>query len=138
MLHSLQMPSRRMKADIDHAVVAGNRVWLLDSKCWVPGFYWSIGARQMKGFHEAPHAGRSTMAIATGAFQGYLGAGAIVEAPIIVVWSSSSTKPLTLWAWKPVAGKGVTGERFTATVGRLLQPTPADAAIVQALRRFVI
>lgn len=127
-----------MKAGIDHAVVAGNRVWLLDSTCWAPAFRRTAGVRQVNGRHGAPRAGRPTMVMATHAFQVYLGAKAIVEAPTVTVWPSSPAKPLTLWAWEPVARKGVAVERFTVAVGRLLRPTPADATIVRALRQFVI
>jgi hypothetical protein len=135
--NSLQVPSRTMTADIDHVVVAGNRVWLLDSKRWKPGFYWTCGSWHMRGLRKVPHAGRETMGIAARAVKGYLGPGAVVETPIVIVWPSRA-KPLLLWAWRSPVGKGMTGKRFAASVGEIFRPAPADPTIVQALRRLVV
>lgn len=39
-LHDLRIPLPGFKANIDHAVVSGKSVPLIDFKMWKPGFYW--------------------------------------------------------------------------------------------------
>ena len=136
-LHSLRVPARKMQADIDHVVVAGRRVWAIDSKCWVPGFYWSIGELAMRGLHPAPYAKRRTMVAAARVLQGYLGASAGVEVPVVVVWSSSKAHTARVWAWRPAEARPITGKRFAAVVGRIVKPAPADADVVEALVQLV-
>jgi hypothetical protein len=133
-LHSLRVPAQKMHADIDHVVVAGRRVWLLDSKCWAPGFYWSIGALSMRGLHPAPYAKRRTMSATARVVQGYLGTLASVEPPVVVVWPSSAD--LSVWAWRPLDARPITGNRFAAVVGRIIKPAPADPGVVEALAQL--
>lgn len=137
-LHSLRVPAAKMKADIDHVVVAGRRVWVFDSKCWAPGFYWSVGGLAMRGFSRAPYAKRRTMAAAVRVLQGYLGASAAVEVPIVVVWPSSEARRASVWAWKPTEARPITGERFAAVVGRIVKPAPADPGVVGALAQLLV
>ncbi len=39
-LHDLRIPGAR--ANLDHVVVSGADVWLLDTKVWRPGFYMTV------------------------------------------------------------------------------------------------
>ena len=137
-LHSLRVPAVKMQADIDHMVVAGRRVWVFDSKCWAPGFYWSVGGLSMRGLTRAPYAKRHTMAAAARVLQGYLGASAAVEEPVVVVWSSSNARKASVWAWQPADAKPIAGKRFAAVVGRIVKPAPADPGIVGALAQLLI
>lgn len=136
--HSLRVPARKMNTDIDHVVAAGRRVWVLDSKCWQPGFYWSAGPLAMRGLHRAPYAKRRSMAVAARVLQGYLGTSAAVEVPHVVAWPSSPSQHLSVWAWRPVDARPITGERFGAVARRIIKPAPADAGVVEALARLVI
>jgi len=135
-LHSLRVPAQKMHADIDHVVVAGRRVWLLDSKCWAPGFYWSIGALSMRALHTAPYAKRRTMLATARVVQGYLGALASVEPPIVVVWPSSDN--ISVWTWRPLDAKPITGNRLAAVAGRIIKPAPANPEVVEALAQLVL
>lgn len=111
-LHSLRLPGPKAHADIDHVVVSGRKVWLIDSKMWKPGIYWSFAGRHYRGLHEAPHAGKRTMPWAAKTVRAYLGPSAQVQVPIIVVWPSSRAGTLRLWAWRPTGAVGMTGQRF--------------------------
>lgn len=60
-LHGLSAPGMG-RGDIDHVVVrqaaTGPVVLILDSKCWAPGFYWSLAGRVYRGwtrFRPAEH-----------------------------------------------------------------------------------
>lgn len=136
-LHSLRLPDPKAHVDIDHVVVSGHKVFIIDSKVWKPGFYWSFGQKHYRGLHAAPHAGKRTMAWASQAVQRFLGPQAKVQVPIIVVWPSSVKKPLRLWAWRPPEAQGMSGRRFASDAARIVRPRPADPEIVAALRRLL-
>jgi len=41
-IHDVMLPSDRYKANIDHIVIAGKNVLIIDSKVWSPGFYATV------------------------------------------------------------------------------------------------
>jgi hypothetical protein len=49
-LHDLRIPGS--VANIDHLVVSGSRVWLVDAKNWAPGVYWRLFGLPMRGRHR--------------------------------------------------------------------------------------
>src|SRR3954453_8392557 len=51
-LHDLRIPIPGISANIDHVVVSGRRVLILDSKVWKPGIYWSLGGANRRGFER--------------------------------------------------------------------------------------
>lgn len=133
-LHSLRPPKGGM--DIDHVVVAGARVWVLDSKCWEPGFHWGRGGRHRVGLREKAHY-RTSAPRAARFLQSYLGRRTVVEEPVLVVWPSSKRKPLWLWAWKPDKVSRVSGRRLRRLLERSVPTTPADPWVVERLRRLL-
>lgn len=52
-LHDLHIPLPGITANVDHVVVSGRRVLLIDAKVWRPGTYWTI-AGHVDRRHE-PH-----------------------------------------------------------------------------------
>ncbi|OOP59265.1 hypothetical protein BMF89_21285 [Arthrobacter sp. SRS-W-1-2016] len=48
-LHDLRIPLPGFKANIDHAIVSGKSVLLIDSKMWKPGFYRQCSATAAAG-----------------------------------------------------------------------------------------
>ena len=134
-LHSLRLPDPKTHTDIDHVVVAGRRVWLIDSKCWKPGTldFWPAPLSQ-------PHAGASRQQADDGlgakAIQAYLGRTAPVETPLIVVCPSSRARTTRLGLWRPAGARSMTGQRFAARVRRIVKQAPADPGLVAALARL--
>src|SRR5690606_3467832 len=63
-LHDLAIPIPGFTANIDHALVFGHRVVLIDTKKWKPGFYWTVAGRTRRGLEAVPHADRKTMVMA--------------------------------------------------------------------------
>jgi len=51
-IHDVMLPSAKYTANIDHIVVAGNRVLIIDSKVWSPGFYFTFRG-QTYVYHSA-------------------------------------------------------------------------------------
>jgi hypothetical protein len=91
-LHDLNIPLPRVTANIDHVLVSGRNVLLIDSKVWKPGFYWTLGGTNRRGFEAVPHTGKQTMIMAERAIRGLLGNAGIdatMVRPILVIWPSS-------------------------------------------------
>lgn len=132
-LHSLRLPDPKAHADIDHALVSGRRVWLIDSKCWQPGFYWSLGGRHYRGLTPAPHTGKRTMDWAARAVRACLGPAARVETPLVVVWPSRDGAA-RLAFYRPVGARAVAGRRLAWWLEGHVRARQAEPGVVAALR----
>ena len=64
-LHDLIMPMNGVRLNIDHIIISGKEVRILDSKMWTPGVYWTFAGRTRRGFTRVEHADKQTMAMAT-------------------------------------------------------------------------
>jgi hypothetical protein len=71
-LHDLAIPIPGISANIDHVVVSGQRVLIIDSKGWKPARYWSVGGATFRGFRRFEHAKTRTLGMAHQALTGYL------------------------------------------------------------------
>jgi len=154
--HDLHIPGAG--GNIDHAVVSGTTVWLIDSKCWKPGLYWRIGSKVYRGMSrfkvttrrngrkvvEHP-AEKQTLAKSFIGYRNYLvkiyGPGYVdLRTPLLVVWSSSEVKKARVG----LLSGGVDHERIQAVSGHRLKKVlreanrPADPAIVEAIQRLLI
>lgn len=136
-MHDLRVPLPGFKSNIDHAVVSGSSVLLIDSKLWKPGFYWSLlGPR--RGWEKVPHAGKSQDYI-TRAVTSYLkGTPARVETPRLVVWSSRDGQPLSTWALRVPGAVVVNGTGIVPVVRAFVRRGPADPVIVARLRQLLV
>ena len=63
-LHDLAVPAAGYTANIDHAVVSGNRVLLIDTKAWRSGRYWTLLGVTRRGWRRFDHAGTRAPAMA--------------------------------------------------------------------------
>lgn len=145
-LHDLRIPLKGISANIDHAVVAGRNVLLLDTKVWRPGFYWTAGGTSRRGLTPVPHADKQTMVMAAQGVSGFLanqGIKANIVRPVVVVWPSSEAKSLHLWALSFPGANCIPASKMMTRrgVGSALLSRPwkkwvndnADPAIVRAL-----
>lgn len=138
-LHDLRIPIPGIKANIDHVVVSGRDVLIIDSKMWAPGFYWTFAGRTRRGVESFPHADKQTMRMAYDAIRRHLaGSRGRVIQPLVVVWASRPGRTQLGFARTP-------GARLVAAhtaVSRILAATgglrPADANVVERLRRLLI
>lgn len=134
-LHDLRIPIRGITANIDHAVVSGDAVTLIDSKWWAPGVYWTVGGRTRRGLRLAPHADAGATAIAQRAIAALLrrrGVGVLAD-PVTVVWAKHTP---SLRLYRPSLGIAIPGERVGAWT-RSMAMQPANRAVVAALRTLV-
>lgn len=137
-LHDLRIPNA--KANIDHIVVAGDQVTIIDSKMWKPGFYWTLGGKTRRGFEPVPHADKRGIPLAhtriTEMLDG-LNLAPRMQRPLMVIHPSRRDGKLSIWAFRPTSDPG--------TVVRAVHPAqlrfpakPGNARIVAALTRLVI
>lgn len=136
-LHDLDIPMSGLAANIDHIVVSGHTVRIIDSKMWKPGFYWTLLGRTRNGLRRVAHADKQTMTLAQRAITTHLGrlvrpAGFRVKRPLVVIWPSSRSS-ITTFLYRPVGAKAVTMPSFRFRAKRLLGTKPADPAIIAAL-----
>ena len=61
-LHDLRIPG--YQANVDHVVVRGFQILLIDAKQWKPGLYWTMGGTTRRGRETVPHADKQTLAAA--------------------------------------------------------------------------
>lgn len=139
-LHDLNIPIPGFSANIDHVVVSGTTVYLLDAKVWKPGFYWTVSGRTFRGVSRFTPADKKTMPMAVDAVTRFLAKRQVrakVARPLLVVWASSQRSPMHLWALTSPGARVVTGERLAARARRLVGTKPADPAVVAALSHLV-
>lgn len=101
-LHDLRIPLPGVNANIDHIVVSGKRVTILDSKVWKPGFYWTLFGATRRGLERFAPADKQTMRMAREAVTAYLqkqGLRPAVRTPLLVVWSSQKNRPTSSLAF---------------------------------------
>lgn len=146
-LHDLAIPIPGFTANIDHAVVSGSRVHLIDAKVWKPARYWTLGQKTRRGWERFEPAEKKTMAMAQDALTRYLfkaGVGAAFATPVLVIWPSSTRRPLKTGLLKVPGAVAMSGDRFTRyaeqqfAAGRALgigggKGKPADQSVVAAL-----
>ncbi|MDB6425892.1 nuclease-related domain-containing protein [Curtobacterium sp. 20TX0008] len=141
-LHDLRIPGAR--ANLDHVVVSGADVWLLDTKVWRPGFYmtvfgntWRLGGAGIARFAPGD---KRTLPMAAKAIQAHLDAAGTrgrVRGSALVIWPSSTTpRSLRLWAYRPKEARALSEQGLR----RLLRTTarPADPFVVSALVPLLI
>ena len=138
-LHDLRIPIPGFVANIDHVVVSGRTITLLDSKTWKPGFYWTFGATR-RGITSFPFGDKKTLPTAKRALASHLqraGVDARFRSSILVVWPSFTTRSMSLWAFRPQDAIALTGTSFERRVSRLVGHAAADPRVVAALRTLV-
>lgn len=132
-LHDLTIPGSR--ANIDHVVVSGRRVTLIDSKVWKPAFYWTVFGRTFRGAQRFAHADKDTMVMASDRVAKALadaGVRAAMGRPLTVVWSSSRAATVRTTLLSVPGSRALRGERLAARAARVAAK-PADPAVVAVL-----
>lgn len=103
--HSLNLPIRNTPADVDHAVLCGSDLWLIDTKGWKRGFYWTAGGRTSRGFTPFKYADGTNMASAYTAYTKVLDGRVKVHEPLIVVPRATA---FGLMFYRPRRGRAIT------------------------------
>ena len=139
-MHDLRIPIAGINANIDHLVVSGRTVYLLDAKVWKPGFYWTAGGRTRRGLSRFAPADKKTMPMAVEAITRFLArhqVSAEIVTPLLVVWPSSERSRTDLWAMASPGARVVSGARFAAKAHRLVGTRPANPYLASTLSSLV-
>lgn len=139
-LHDLNVPRQGYTANVDHAVVSGSSVLLLDAKAWAPGFVWSLGQSSFRGLKSFPAATKRTLPMARDAYAEHLARNGVTGVSIrcaLVVWCSRAQGKVSTWALSAPGAQVIPGAKLAANPRRFLPRRPADPAITTALSRLV-
>lgn len=139
-LHDVRIPIPGFTANIDHVVVAGHRVLLIDSKVWKPGRYWTIGGRTRRGWSTFEHAATKTPGMAhdtIGRFLTQRGAQHQMLTPLVAIWPSSSKGSVSTQLLRMDRCRPVSAARIASLSRKLAGKAAADPAIVAALSDLV-
>lgn len=135
--HDLRVPIPKFTSNIDHVVVTGKKVLLIDTKVWKPGFYWTLGSAGRRGLKRFDYLEKDQTWLHT-AVERYLdGTGAKVLPVTIAVWPHSAGKVNTMFLKIPGATV-IAAPDLRAFVERNLARTPSDNAITSRLRSLVV
>lgn len=135
-LHDLSIPIPGFQANIDHVVVSGTTVTLLDSKVWRPAFYWTPLGGTRRGWSRFPYADKKTLPTGVGALEKLLasrGVRARFATSLMVVWPSSQHGALRVWAARPSQARAITGAHLERRTSFLVGTRPADPHVVHVL-----
>lgn len=135
-LHDLRIPIQGYRANIDHVLVSGQNITIVDTKVWEGGFYWTLGKVTRNGFKKVPHADKRTLPAAVRGITDYLNGQNIkfrIRPSLLVVWSS---RPINSLFYRPAESRFIPGNTFRQNIGKLVGRKPADQSIVQALGKL--
>ncbi|WP_022894546.1 nuclease-related domain-containing protein [Agromyces subbeticus] len=136
-LHDLRIPIPGFTANIDHAVVTGRTVTLIDSKVWKPGLYWTFGGHTRRGREKFAFADKKTLPVARKAVAAMLkksGVEATLDTPLLVVHPSNARSRLNLALYRPTGARAISGRRFTDRyLWRRFGAEPGDPHLLVAL-----
>lgn len=135
-LHDLDVPSSKYTANVDHAVVSGREIILVDSKAWAPGFVWSFGNHGFRGLSRFDAATKRTLPMAVDMFTDHLARRGITGVRLsaaLVVWCSRDHGTVRTWALQAPGARVIPGKSLSRRPGQLLTRRPADPAVVAAL-----
>lgn len=123
LLNDLSIPGSN--ANVDHVIVYGKHVLLLDSKVWKAGTYWTLFGVPLRGMERVDHVAKKTMAFAHDRFSAYLsqqlgGVGRFrLDTPMLVVWPARQGQAVSTRFLSVPGAKAVPGDR---AIGRLSGP----------------
>ena len=138
--HDLRLPMKT-SANIDHAVLAGKHLLLIDSKAWAAGSYWSFRGTNRRGLERVDYIAKKTMQMGLSSYAALLrGSGSIVHQPVVAVWPSSTVNAPTLWNPFIPSAKVLPGDRLLKHILRTMprRPAASDPAVVNQIRNLLI
>lgn len=139
-VHDVRIPLPNVKANIDHLIISGNTVTIIDSKVWKPGRYWTMFGSTRRGMEKFPHADKSTMVMARDALKNLAEQNKVsidFKESLLVIWSSRKYPKMSVRFLKPQGATPISGAVFTKRLSRLFDSQPADSALVSLLLPLV-
>lgn len=137
-VHDVRIPIPGFTANIDHVVISGNQVTLLDSKVWKAGIYWTLGAT-FRGLEPVPHADKLTLPTGVSAISKMLdraGVRAHFRRSVLVIWPGRDGDRSNFTFFRPrdtAAIQAADDETTMRRLARLTGTKTADPQIVAAI-----
>jgi hypothetical protein len=137
--HDLRMPMKNISANIDHAVLCGKHLILIDSKVWAGGFYWSFRGKNFRDLKHVDHISKKTMQMGQTSFTALL-RGTKIHRPVVAVWPSSTVKTPTLFNPFVPSAQVLHGDSLIKHIVSSLprRPGPTDPVTVNQLKKLLI
>jgi hypothetical protein len=136
--HDLVVPGR--PENLDHVVVRGRRVLIVDAKRWQPGVYWTAGGVTRRGLERVPHADRHSLPAAARHLADQLARPDIDISTMLLLVPSRPGRCSTA-LYRPAGRSTVTTGRTVAwTVRRAVgtRPVDDDGRLLRALYGMVV
>lgn len=140
-IHDVRIPITGFAANVDHVVVSGRDITLLDTKVWRGGRYWTLGHTR-RGWESVTYADKKTLPTAVDGIRRMLdrmGVPAHFRTSVLVVWPSGDDAP-DLTFYRPQQAVAVAASDAPRTVRRLARLTGTRSAhpqVVSALSRIL-
>lgn len=135
-LHDVKIPLKGVRANVDHAVVSGNRILLVDSKVWASGTYWTFRGKHLMNTKVIENPLGKSMVLARDGWAALAArhGGSLVE-PVTVVWPARAGSAVSVNRLAAPVGQVVAGTALREVVEKFLtgpaEPELARAAISQ-------
>ena len=149
--HDLSVPGaqgRHRGVNVDHIIIRGRRVVIVDSKVWESGFYWGtsrVGIR--RGLTRLPHVERQSIYPSIRQWQSYLDRsvrGRVQVSGLLLVHPPRAAAAPSLWGVRLDDGVGLLGAEAAEKAlvrslsSRLLPSKPPPADLLAAVDRQLI
>lgn len=143
-VHDVRIPIEGFTANIDHVVVSGRHITLLDTKVWRDGIYWTFGGKTRRGLEPVPHLDRKTLSTGVESIGRMLyrfGVDATFRRSVLIVWPTrNSSDGPSLRLYRPAGAVPLVvrdEQRALRRLARLTGTKPADQQVVSALTRIL-
>lgn len=140
--HDLRIPIPGFKANIDHAIISGRTVTLIDTKVWRSGIYWTLGGKTRRGLTSAEYCDKKTLPTGVDAISRHFDRMGVKDVTfrqsVLLVWTpGGDTEPNFLF-YRPqgarVISAGATPGAATARrIARHAGTNPAHPQVVDAI-----
>lgn len=143
-VHDVRIPIEGFSANIDHVVISGRDVTLMDTKVWKDGLYWTFGGKTRRGFELVPHLDRKTLSTGVNSIGKMLyrfGVPATFRRSVLLIWpSNASADGPSVRLYRPNGAVPLVVRDESAALRKLARLTgtkPADPQVVSALTRIL-
>ena len=139
-MHDLDIPLPGFTANIDHVVIAGRQITLIDSKVWRPGIYKTRDGVTTRSGKPAEFADKKTLKAGLDGYRRHLRIHRLEDITIhavLVAWSAHPLLPAVVSSYHPVGAAAVGGWWFRLNPAPWVGSGSADPTLVAALLPLV-
>lgn len=141
--HDLRIPTPGTRANIDHILIAGNTITILETKTWKAGRYKTDrGGTTRRDGDKFDEADKRTLPMAVEAFtrllDRYHPTGRLVLPPLFVIWPTPDTGAIRTRGLRlPANARPIVGAQLALHPARYLPNAPANSALEALIAQMV-